>query len=111
MGAQENAVSASQIDEKNLKHVKLDTYAVDYTLLQTDRAPIKVDFISLQKITDTYFKDYMIEAYKVSTQANLVDFKTSFVTAHFTYVYFQIALSPPVHPISFSKIFLIDVKI
>ena len=62
----------------------MEIYAIDYTLFQTDRTPIKVDFLELQTITETYFKDHMVEAYKISTQANLIDFTTSFVTAHFT---------------------------
>jgi len=73
-----------QIDENNFKYVGIEIYAIDYTLFQTDRTPIKVDFLELQKITETFFKDHMVDAYKISTQANLVDFTTSFVTAHFT---------------------------
>jgi len=63
--------------------VAIKIYAIDYTLSQTDRTPIKVDFLDLQKVTESYFKDYMLNAYVVSTQATLVDFTTSFVTAHF----------------------------
>eukprot|EP00535_Pseudo-nitzschia_heimii_P010662 CAMPEP_0197177902 /NCGR_PEP_ID=MMETSP1423-20130617/3344_1 /TAXON_ID=476441 /ORGANISM="Pseudo-nitzschia heimii, Strain UNC1101" /LENGTH=469 /DNA_ID=CAMNT_0042627523 /DNA_START=71 /DNA_END=1481 /DNA_ORIENTATION=+ len=73
-----------QIGGNNVKHVDVEIFAIDYTLFQTDRAPIKVDFLELQKITETYFRDHMVDAYKISTQANLVDFTTSFVTAHFT---------------------------
>lgn len=78
------AAPNSEIYKDNIKHVEIDLYAIDYTLFQTDRAPIKVDFLDLQKITEAYFRDHMVNSYKVSTQANLVDFTTSFVTAHFT---------------------------
>jgi hypothetical protein len=64
--------------------MELQLYAIDYTLSQTDRMPIKVDFLELQAVTASYFKDYMIKAYQVSTQATLVDFTTVFVTAHLT---------------------------
>jgi len=66
------------------RSIKLQLYAIDYTLSQTDRTPIKLDFLELQTVTASYFKDYMIKAYEVSTQATLVDFTTVFVTAHFT---------------------------
>jgi len=66
------------------RSIKVQLYAIDYTLSQTDRTPIKLDFLELQTVTASYFKDYMIKAYEVSTQATLVDFTTVFVTAHFT---------------------------
>ena len=59
-----------------------------------DRAPIKVDFIALQKVTETYLKDHMVDEYKTSTQVKMVDFTTSFVTAHFTYVCFSTPFCP-----------------
>jgi len=71
-------------DDKNVQRVEMEVYAIDYTLFQTDRAPIKVDFIALQKVTETYLKDHMVDEYKTSTQVKMVDFTTSFVTAHFT---------------------------
>ena len=74
----------TDIDKTNVKSVALQTYAVDYTLSQTDRTPVKVDFLELQTLTESFFKDFMLKAYEVSAQATLVDFTTSFVTAHFT---------------------------
>ena len=72
----------------------MEIYAIDYTLFQTDRAPIKVDFIALQKVTETYLKDHMVDEYKMSTQVKMVDFTTSFVTAMFTYVCFSTPFCP-----------------
>ena len=71
-------------EDNAYRSIKLQLYAIDYTLSQTDRTPIKLDFLELQTVTASYFKDYMIKAYEVSTQATLVDFTTVFVTAHFT---------------------------
>ena len=76
-------VQSPDVNQKKRKGVAIKIYAIDYTLSQTDRTPIKVDFLDLQKVTESYFKDYMLNAYVVSTQATLVDFTTSFVTAHF----------------------------
>ena len=90
----------------SLQNVAMETYAIDYTLSQTDRAPIKADFLALQKITEEFLKDHMVNAYKVSTQANLVDFKTSFVTAYFTYVYLH---APSIHKNVLEEIFKIDI--
>ena len=73
-------------NRKNRKSVGLEIYAIDYTLSQTDRTLIKIDFLELQKVTESYLKDYIVDAYQESTQAILVDFTTSFVTAHLAYV-------------------------
>jgi hypothetical protein len=63
--------------------MELQLYAIDYTLSRTDRRPVKIDLQELQTVTASYFKDYMIKAYEVSTQATLVDFTTVFVTSNF----------------------------
>lgn len=78
-----NLFSPTDGDENN-ESVELELNAIDYTLSQTDRTPIKADFLELQIVTASYFKDYMINAYQISTQATLSDFTTEFVTAHFT---------------------------
>mmetsp|Transcript_36400 Transcript_36400/g.39478 ORF Transcript_36400/g.39478 Transcript_36400/m.39478 type:complete len:526 (-) Transcript_36400:64-1641(-) len=78
-----NLFSPTDGDENN-ESVELELNAIDYTLSQTDRTPIKADFLELQIVTASYFKDYMINAYQISTQATLSDFTTVFVTAHFT---------------------------
>lgn len=83
----EQPSSVPNVDKKNLKSVALDLYALDYSLSQDDRTPIKVDFLELQALTQSFFKDYMMKEYEISTQAELVDFTTSFVTAHFMYVH------------------------
>ena len=72
---------------KAVELVGMDTYAIDYTLSQAGTAPSKADFRELQSITENFFKKHMVDSYKASTQAELVDFTTSFVTAHFTYVH------------------------
>jgi len=72
------------IDAKNTKSVGLEIYAIDYILADTQKTPIKVDFLELQQLTEAFLRDYMLKAYQVSAQAILVDFSTSFVTAHFT---------------------------
>lgn len=72
---------------KEVERVGMDTYAIDYTLSQAGTAPSKADFRELQTITESFFKKHMVDSYKASTQAELVDFTTSFVTAHFTYVH------------------------
>lgn len=69
---------------KQWQWVEMDLDAIDYKLLRNDSPPMKVDFLELQTVTASYFEDYMIDAYQVSTQADLVDFTTLFVTAHFT---------------------------
>ncbi|VEU33638.1 unnamed protein product [Pseudo-nitzschia multistriata] len=71
-------------DKENTMSVNLPIYAIDYTFSQTSRTPIKVDFLELQTLTQSFFKNYMLTAYEVSAQVTLVDFSTSFVTAHFT---------------------------
>eukprot|EP00536_Pseudo-nitzschia_multiseries_P001031 jgi/Psemu1/282740/fgenesh1_pg.13_\ len=72
------------INEKDMKSVGLEIYAIDYNLSETDRTPIKIDFLALQELTQSFLREYMLKAYEVSAQAKLVDFTTSFVTAHFT---------------------------
>ena len=71
---------------KKTTSVGLEIYGIDYTLSQTDRLPTKNDYLQLHKVAESYFKDYMVNAYQVSTQATLVDFTTSLDPINFTYV-------------------------
>ncbi len=70
---------------EEVKAVAMNTYALDYTLLEAgSTAPSKADFREVLSVTSDYFKEHMLNAYKISTQADLFDFTTSFVTAQFT---------------------------
>ena len=71
----------------NVKVVQMDAYAIEYTLPPQTGSPNKENFKELQKVTETFLKNHMINSYKMSTQANLCDFTAPLVVAHFTYVY------------------------
>ena len=64
----------------------MEPYAIDYTISQDAGALSKANFRELQVVTENYFRQHMIDAYKLSTQADLCDFTASFVTAQYTYV-------------------------